>query len=90
MKLLRQFHEWLADRVSFIQYPGVKRVSPKPKWRPYESSPFIKVEDGSQRARLTWSAQIALFFYSIILLGVALLFLAVGGVAVWAVLSSFF
>lgn len=31
MKLRLSAHEWLADHVSWVQYPNVKQVSPKKK-----------------------------------------------------------
>lgn len=90
MKLRHRIQEWLADRVSFVQYPGVHRVVKKPKWRPFESSPFFQVEETSGKARLSWTAQLAVLFYSLILFAVGALILVVGGIVIWAIISSFF
>lgn len=90
MNLRYRIHQWMADRVNFIQYPDVRRISDKQKWRPFESSPFIQVDETSGKARLSYAAQLTIFLYSMILMAIGLVILGVGVIVLWAVFSSFF
>ncbi|PLT18743.1 hypothetical protein [Ralstonia mannitolilytica] len=41
MDVFFRVHEWLADRVSFVQYPNIRAVRRKPAKRPIEDRVLI-------------------------------------------------
>ena len=41
MNILYRAQEWLADRVSFVQYPNIRAVRRKPAKRPIEDRVLI-------------------------------------------------
>ena len=41
MNILYRAQEWLADRVSFVQYPNIRAIKRKPAKRPIEDRILI-------------------------------------------------
>ena len=41
MNILYRTQEWLADRVSFVQYPNIRAIRRKPAKRPIEDRVII-------------------------------------------------
>lgn len=90
MSIKYSVHEWLADRARFIQYPKPQRATRKAEWICYKSSPIIQAEKNTGEARLSWTGKLVLLFYSFFALCIGLVGMAVAGIGIWAIISSFF
>ncbi|MCI4427761.1 MAG: hypothetical protein JHC40_01195 [Burkholderiales bacterium] len=92
MDFLYRAQEWLADRVSWVQYPNLRKVVRKPDWKPYRGNPFILTDENrtTDKARLSWMAAIPLLLVSLMALMILVPLLIFGFVFVWGAISSLF
>ncbi|WP_369952197.1 hypothetical protein [Ralstonia syzygii] len=92
MNILDRTQEWLADRVSWVQYPNLRKVASKPDWKPYRGNPFILTDENhtTDKARLSWLAAIPLLLVSLMALMILVPLLLFGFVFVWGAVSSLF
>ena len=84
--------EWLADRLSWVQYPNLRKVVRKPNWKPYRGNPFILTDENhtTDKARLSFFGAVVMFFAAIATLLLAVAALAVGCFILYVIVSSLF
>lgn len=64
MRLKTRIHEWLADRISWVQYPQITPVRPNPRRTlSYRWSVLTARERGWVYFAIFWSAVVALSVY---------------------------
>lgn len=73
MRLVTRAHEWLADRVSWVQYPNVRAEHGRSLVWKYE---------------MPWYQRMALVVMGVGLIGVSAIALFFLGVLFWAVLTA--
>ena len=76
MKLTTRVHEWLADHISWVQYPQVRAVSAGarvgPQWR----------------VPMPWPYRVVLLVCGLALVGFSLVALGAVGVLFWALITG--